>query len=380
MRYSVPPGRDEAQYAHWHKESIKWFLACLSLGIIYPVLTLILASSYGLAGGFFTYLWLAFLIAIPVGILQVETSARWIQGEAMNPKSASHLRVEKLVDEVCLQGGIEWRPKVFVLPIKLPNAAATQSFSVGKKVVLFHGILKLSDNELKAVIAHELAHIKHGDIRSLLIVGVVRQAMQMILLGTVLTLLFSLMLFWMSFSPLAWILAISLMFLALAKRAFMGVLVWGYVSLMPYLPESFLFFKPFANSESLWFLGSVWLLTIASQAAWYLLFAAFSRNREYLADAGSVSLIGWHNRIHLATGLHYLATKIGGFEGIDEDAKRPDWIQQHPTVGKRLKALDIDDDDLMRAAREAELNARPTGFRRLFIRMASALSFQLNVN
>jgi len=56
------------------------------------------------------------------------------------------------------------------------------------------------------------------------------------------------------------------------------------------------------------------------------------------------------------------------------------YISGATAISVKAVFLDIDDDDLMRAAREAELNARPTGFRRLFIRMASALSFQLNVN
>jgi len=56
-------------------------------------------------------------------------------------------------------------PKVYVIPNASPNAFATGRNEEHAAVALTSGILKiLNKDELEAVIAHELSHIKHKDI------------------------------------------------------------------------------------------------------------------------------------------------------------------------------------------------------------------------
>lgn len=56
-------------------------------------------------------------------------------------------------------------PKVFVIPEQNPNAFATGRNPEHAAVAATEGILDLlDDDELAAVMAHELAHIKHRDI------------------------------------------------------------------------------------------------------------------------------------------------------------------------------------------------------------------------
>ncbi len=69
-----------------------------------------------------------------------------------------------LVEEVSSSAGIP-KPKVYIAPIPQPNAFATGRGPKNAAVVFTEGILRLLDKrELKGVIAHEIAHIKHRDI------------------------------------------------------------------------------------------------------------------------------------------------------------------------------------------------------------------------
>jgi heat shock protein HtpX len=56
-------------------------------------------------------------------------------------------------------------PKVYIIPDSVPNAFATGRNHSNAAVAVTEGLLKiLDDNEVEAVLAHELAHVKHYDI------------------------------------------------------------------------------------------------------------------------------------------------------------------------------------------------------------------------
>jgi len=78
--------------------------------------------------------------------------------ESINPK------LHKMISQVAKETNLP-KPKVYILPTSHLNAFATGP-SPKKAVVAFtEGIInKLSDRELKGVIAHELAHIKNRDM------------------------------------------------------------------------------------------------------------------------------------------------------------------------------------------------------------------------
>jgi len=69
-----------------------------------------------------------------------------------------------IVEEVARKAGIP-KPKVCIIPVETPNAFATGRNPKNGVVAVTSGLVKLlSPEELKGVIAHEIAHIKNRDI------------------------------------------------------------------------------------------------------------------------------------------------------------------------------------------------------------------------
>ena len=72
--------------------------------------------------------------------------------------------LHRIVEELAYKAGIP-KPKVYIIPTESPNAFATGRNPKNSAVAVTEGILKLlSEEELKGVLAHEIAHIKNRDI------------------------------------------------------------------------------------------------------------------------------------------------------------------------------------------------------------------------
>jgi heat shock protein HtpX len=70
----------------------------------------------------------------------------------------------RMTEEMCGAGGLPM-PKLYLIPSDQPNAFATGRNPEHAAVAVTSGIVKtLSTDELRGVIGHELAHIKHRDI------------------------------------------------------------------------------------------------------------------------------------------------------------------------------------------------------------------------
>ena len=81
-------------------------------------------------------------------------------------------RVYNLVENLCMANGMK-TPKINIIDDNSLNAFASGINDRTYTVTLSRGIIqKLNDEELEAVIAHELTHIRNRDVR-LLIVSIV---------------------------------------------------------------------------------------------------------------------------------------------------------------------------------------------------------------
>lgn len=69
----------------------------------------------------------------------------------------------KMVEHLAEKAKIP-RPKVYTVPLEVPNAFATGRNPKNSAVVVTQGLLDLDKEELEGVLAHEISHIKNRDI------------------------------------------------------------------------------------------------------------------------------------------------------------------------------------------------------------------------
>ncbi len=76
-----------------------------------------------------------------------------------------------MVREIARKSGIK-PPKVKIAEIDIPNAFAYSSPLAGRRVAVTRGLIRLLPREeIKAVIAHEIGHLKHKDVQTILLIS-----------------------------------------------------------------------------------------------------------------------------------------------------------------------------------------------------------------
>ena len=195
-------------------------------------------------------------------------------------------RVYNLVENLCISAGMTM-PKVNVIEDNSLNAFASGIDSKTFSVSLSRGIInKLNDEELEAVIAHELTHIKNRDVR-LLIISIVFVGIFAFISETLLR---------------------SMRFgrMGRGKKEGAGIVIVLLLALVGYLIASLFRF-------------------------------ALSRKREYLADAGSAELT--RRPLALASALRKVAA-----DPTIEAVKRKDVAQmfiENPQVKEKKSSFSL---------------------------------------
>ena len=87
----------------------------------------------------------------------------------ITPQSAQNLTEKQLynvVEEMKIAAGLRYMPKVFIIDADYMNAFASGYSEKSAMVAITRGLMtKLNRDELQAVMAHELSHIRHLDIK-----------------------------------------------------------------------------------------------------------------------------------------------------------------------------------------------------------------------
>jgi len=215
-------------------------------------------------------------------------------------------RVYNLVENLCIANNMEM-PKINVIEDSSLNAYASGINQKSYTVTLSRGIIdKLQDDELEAVIAHELTHIRNRDVRLLII--------SIVFVGI--------------FSFLSQILLRSMAHMRLAGR----------------------------NDKNGGSTALIMVIVLVLAAVGYLVTAlmrfAISRKREYMADAGSAEMT--HKPWALASALR----KISGDPLIEAVAQKDvaqlfidnplkkgmsvagKLFSTHPPIEERIKILE----------------------------------------
>ncbi|WFO75388.1 zinc metalloprotease HtpX [Desulfurococcaceae archaeon MEX13E-LK6-19] len=89
------------------------------------------------------------------------------------PLPSSYSYIQDIVNDISRRSGIK-TPKVLIADIPIPNAFAYGSPLTGYRVAVTRGLLEaLPRDEIAAVLAHEIGHIKHRDITVMMLVGLI---------------------------------------------------------------------------------------------------------------------------------------------------------------------------------------------------------------
>src|SRR4051812_38449902 len=91
----------------------------------------------------------------------------WATGawELIEPATAEQKQLINVVEEMAIASGLP-KPRVWLVPDADPNAFATGRDAATASIAVTEGLLaKLSRDELQAVVAHEMAHIRNLDVR-----------------------------------------------------------------------------------------------------------------------------------------------------------------------------------------------------------------------
>lgn len=192
-----------------------------------------------------------------------------------------------LVAELCARAGIRRVPAL----LHIPRADLVALSTVGNgdsAIALSDGLLRrLSPRELVAVLAHELAHLQHGDLKILRLADAAgRLTRALALVGLVLI----------------------LVTLPVALDLGGGV---------PAIPVALLVLAPIFSD----------LMTLR-----------LSRSREFDADAGAAGLTGDPGGLIQALE-HIEAVQDGGWERLARLPRWLKWIRTHPTMAERVRRL-----------------------------------------
>jgi heat shock protein HtpX len=85
---------------------------------------------------------------------------------------SEHPELHSMVERLSQKSGIK-KPKVMIANIPVPNAFAYSSPIAGSKVAVTSELLKtLDEGEVEAVLGHELGHLKHRDVQTMMFVSI----------------------------------------------------------------------------------------------------------------------------------------------------------------------------------------------------------------
>lgn len=127
-------------------------------GLGFPVVTIIAL----LLGGFSAY------NGLQSGAVSVLRSSGAVPAPPDDPR---YRQLHNVVEEMAIAAGLP-KPQVYVIPDSDPNAFATGKDPANASIAVTQGLLdQLSREELQAVVAHELGHVRNLDIRLMTVVA-----------------------------------------------------------------------------------------------------------------------------------------------------------------------------------------------------------------
>jgi len=157
-----------------------YLLVALLFGILFGVISAI-GYLLGLSGS--SYLYFTFVAALGLVLVQFLVGPKIVEW-SMRVKYVSAQEYPKLhamVAELAQKAGLPNTPRVGISQLSIPNAFAFGRTKRGARVCVTKGILDLlTDDELKAVLGHEISHVRHRDVVVITMLSVIPMIFYMI--------------------------------------------------------------------------------------------------------------------------------------------------------------------------------------------------------
>lgn len=123
---------------------------------LFPIATIIMLIIAAIC------LWVSYLLHDRLMLLGTEY-------HEITPETAKNVQEKQLynvVEEMKVAAGLKYMPKVYIIDADYMNAFASGYSEKSAMVAITRGLMqKLNRDELQAVMAHELSHIRHEDIK-----------------------------------------------------------------------------------------------------------------------------------------------------------------------------------------------------------------------
>jgi heat shock protein HtpX len=147
---------------HYHASAETVFYALITFSI-FPIATCVMLVIAGVT------LWVTYRFYDKIMLLG--TNSHEITADTA--KTHEEKQLYNVVEEMKVAAGMRFMPKVYLIEAEYMNAFASGYSEKSAMVAITNGLVqKLNRSELQAVMAHELTHIRHHDIKLTLTVAV----------------------------------------------------------------------------------------------------------------------------------------------------------------------------------------------------------------
>ncbi|HEY4394185.1 MAG TPA: M48 family metallopeptidase [Polyangia bacterium] len=159
------------KHSRWLIAFFVWFFGWLGFGGDFLLREATRGGRFGGYHYFFPWLTVVMLfVGTAVALYALHTGARKVLWATrawplLEPHDAAEKQLLDVVEEMAIAAGIQ-RPQVYLVEDDDPNAFAAGRDESDARIVLTRGVLRVcTRDELQAVVAHEMGHIKNLDIR-----------------------------------------------------------------------------------------------------------------------------------------------------------------------------------------------------------------------
>jgi heat shock protein HtpX len=159
----------------WGLTARVWLTGLLLLLLYLVFMTVLYAFGVGT--------WVIVLLAVGMGLIQYFFSDKmvlWSTGAKIIEED-EHPELHRIIEKLCQEADLP-KPKIAIMQSPVPNAFATGRSPKHAVVACTDSILRLlNKDELEAVLAHELSHVKNRDILTMTLASFIAMIASMIM-------------------------------------------------------------------------------------------------------------------------------------------------------------------------------------------------------